>query len=88
MACLVEVPVEVAGQFSVCFGRYDGTLASGREWGDDPLVGIENLVRDQRVGLHRWQEIVGAQEIVGLSSGQEKACRIAERVDQRVDLGA
>ncbi len=55
---------------------------------EDPVVGIEGLVGDQRVGLHRREEMVGAGEIVGLAAGQKEADRIAERIDQSVNLGA
>ncbi len=66
MACLVEVPVEVAGQFSVCFGRYDGTLASGREWGDDPLAGIESALLRAALLDQGWRE---GEAVTAISDG-------------------
>ena len=55
---------------------------------DDPLIGIERSVGDQRVGFHRGQEVVGADQIMRLSAGQEEVDRVAERIDQGVDFGA
>jgi hypothetical protein len=55
---------------------------------DDPLVGVERLVSDQRVGLHRGQQVVGADEIMRLSAGQEEVDGVAERVGQSMDFDA
>jgi hypothetical protein len=38
--------------------------------------------------LHRGQEVVGADQIMRLSAGQEEVDRVAERIDQGVDFGA
>jgi hypothetical protein len=43
------------------------------------------LVGDQRIGLHRGQEVVRPNQVVCLSAGQEEADRVAQRVDQSVD---
>ena len=40
------------------------------------------------IGRHLRQQRVGANEIVGLSRGQQKSERIAERIDQSMDFGA
>ena len=88
VARLEQVSVIVAAHFPVGLGRDHHGLAGGEERIDDPLLGIERLVGDQRLGLHRWQELVGADEIVRLAAGQGEANRIAERIDQRVDFGA
>lgn len=88
VACLVEVSVEVAGQAAVRLWRDHRGLSGSGERRHDPGVGVEGFVGDQRLGLHRWQQVVGADEVMRLPAGQKEAERIAERIDQRVDLGA
>jgi hypothetical protein len=88
VACLVEMPVVVPRRPPIGFPRDDCGLACGCQRLDDPLVGVERLIGDQRIGLHCGQEVVGADQIVGLAAGQEEAKRIAERIDQGMDLGA
>jgi len=84
----VEVAVVIAGHPAIGLGRDDSRLADSGERRDDPLVRIKRLVRDQRVSLHRWQEVVGADQIMSLSAGQKEVDRVAERIEQGVDLGA
>ena len=48
----------------------------------------EGFVSDQSAGRHVRQQRIGAGQIVRLSSRQQKRQRIAECVDQGVDLGA
>jgi hypothetical protein len=88
MACLEQVLVVVAAHFPVSLGRDHHGLARGEEWVDDTLLGIECLVGDERLGLHRRQELVGANEIMRLAAGEGEPNRIAQRIDQGVDLGA
>ena len=80
--------IELAGRPAICLRRNDRGLAGCREWLDDPLVGVKCLVGDQHVGLHVRQEMVGPNQIVNLATGQMEANRIAECVDQGMDLGA
>ena len=54
----------------------------------DAFVGVERLVGDQRIGRHGGQEVVRPHKVVRFTAGQEEAERIAERVDQCMDLGA
>ena len=69
--------------------RWDHHLLSGgRQRLDDAFVGVECLVGDQRIGRHVGQEFIGADEIVGLATGQTEIDGIAERIDQSMDLGA
>src|SRR5271169_1066185 len=84
----VEVSVVIAGHPAIGLGRDDSCLAGSGERRDDPLVSIKRLVRDQRVSLHRGQEVVGADQIMSLSAGQKEVDRVAERIEQGVDLGA
>lgn len=65
----------------------DRHLAGGGEWHEDALLGIERLVADQRVGPQARQEMIGADKIVRLTSGEEEAYG-AERIGQGMDLGA
>jgi len=88
VARLEQVPVIVAAHFPVGLGRDHDGLASREERFNDPLLGIERLIGDQRLGLHGRQKVVGAEKIVRLAAGQGEADRIAERIDQRVDFGA
>ena len=68
--------------------RDHGGFAGGGQRLEDARVGVERLVGDQRIGLHRGQEVVCSHQVVRFTAGQEKAERIAERIDQCMDLGA
>ena len=63
-------------------------LARGRQRLKDARVGVERLVGDQRIGLDGGQQVVGPDKVVCLAAGQEEVDRVAQRVDQGVDLGA
>jgi len=43
---------------------------------------------NQRVGLHVRQKMIGADQVMRFAAAQMEAERIAQRVDQGVDLGA
>src|SRR5271167_531206 len=58
-----------------------------RQGADDTIIGVKGLVGDQDVGGHLRQQCIGADQIVDLSWGEQKAQRVAERVDQGMDLG-
>lgn len=88
MAGLVEVLVIVARRFSIALGRNDRRLAGFAERFDHPLVGIEALVGDHRIGGDRGKKRIGAVEIMGLARSEMEAGRIAERIGSGVDLGA
>ena len=64
----VEVAVIGSGHFPVCFGRDDGCLVSLRQQCDDPLIGVERLVGDEQIGLHAGQELIGANQVMGLTA--------------------
>ena len=86
VACLVGVLVEGPGHSAVRLGGDHNGFASRRQRLDDRCVGIESFVGNQQIGLHGWQQVVGADQIMGLSAGQEEGDRVAERIDQGVDL--
>ena len=84
----VEVAIVAASNPAIGFGGDHGPLSSRRQRLDNPSVGIECLVGDQRVGLHDGEQVVGSDQIMHLPARQEEAHGIAQRVDHRVDLGA
>ena len=88
MPCLVEVLVIAAGPLAVAPGWDNHLLSRRRDRIDHPFVGVEGFVGDQHVGLHRRDQVVGADEIVCLAAGQMEADRIAKGINQGVDLGA
>lgn len=88
MTRLVELLIIVARQTAVRFRRDHCAFAGLRQWREHPLIGIECLIADQHVGLHRRQKVVGTHEIMRFSAGQKEADRIPKRIDQGVDLGA
>ena len=88
MARLVERPVVRSRCDAIALGWDDRELVGGGEWFDHPGVGVERLVGDERVGGERRQEGVGALQVVRLPRGEPELDRVAEGVDQGVDLGA
>ena len=88
MTRLVERLVVLALGYAIGLGRDHRALAGGGERFDDPGVGVVRLVGEQGVGGERRQEGVGAEQVVCLARRQQEADRVAQRVDQGVDLGA
>ena len=87
MPGLVEVCVKGA-RCRAGFPRWDhGRLAGLGQRFEHPLVGIERLVGNERLGLKLRQQGIGSGQIVLLTAGEMKAGRIAERIDGGVDLG-
>ena len=52
-----------------------------------PRLRRGKLVGDQRIGRHGGQQVVCSHEVVRFAAGQQEAERVAERVDQCMDLG-
>jgi hypothetical protein len=88
MARRIKRSVILARRAPVGSRRDHRGLAGGCQRLNDARVGIERLVGDQRIGLDRGQQVVGPDQVVCLAAGQEEADRVAQRVDQGVDLGA
>ena len=88
MASLVEVLVERPLPTTVGFGWDDGGLLGRGQRIENPLVGVEGFVGDQHVGPHLRQETVGPDQIVSLTTAEAEPDRVAQRIDQRMDLGA
>ena len=88
MPCFVEVLIIAAGPLAGALRWGTHLLSRRRDRIDHPFVGVEGFVGDQHVGLHRRDQVVGADEIMCLASGQMEADRIAKGINQGVDLGA
>ena len=88
MARAIKLSVIVARRGPIASWRDHRDLAGGRQWLKDTRVGVERPVGDQRIGLHRGQQVVGPHQVVCLAAAQEEADRVAQRVDQGVNFGA
>ena len=84
----VHVAIEFPGLLAICLRRDYRGLSRGGEWFDYPLVGIEGLIGEQHISLHVRQELVSPNQVMCLTTGQMKANRIAERINQGMDFGA
>ena len=88
MARRIKLAVIAAWRGPVGSRRDHRGLPSGCQRLKDARISVERLVGDQRIGLHRGQQVVRPLQVVCLATGQEEADRVAQRVDQGVDLGA
>jgi len=83
---LVAMPVDRALYRSVAAGRNDG-LSAGRLDSFDQVVTVVALVSDDRLGLKGVNQRPALRDIGDLSSGQDQAQRVAERINTRMNLG-
>ena len=88
MALFVEFAIEFARRHAVWSRRDYGGFASRRQPVEYSAIGIKGTICDQQVGGHLRQQRISRGQVVRLSRRQQKAQRITERVDQRMDLGA
>src|SRR3954454_2048284 len=88
VAGLVEVLVVRARLLAVRLGRDHGGLACLRERLEHSLLDIVGLVGDQRGRGEVGQQSIGTFEVVRLPRREGEPGRVAERVDQGVDLRA
>ncbi len=86
IAFAVEGEVARTRGLSVGFGRDDWDDRSIVEGGDEG-VGVERLVGDQSAGIDGFDERLSASQIVILARGEHHLDRIADGVDERVNLG-
>ena len=86
IAFAVEGEIACARGFSVRFGWDDWGDRSIVEGGNEG-VGVEGLVGDQSAGRDSFDQRFGASEIVILAGAEHHLDRIAESVDERVNLG-
>ena len=82
----IEGEVARARGFSVGFGWDDWDDRSIVEGGDEG-VGVERLVGDQSAGIDGFDERFSASQIVILARAEHHLDRIAEGIDERVNLG-
>ena len=87
MARCIKSSVIVARRAPVGSRRDHRGLARGRQRLKDARVGVERLVGDQRIGLHRGQEMVCPLQVVCLATGQEAPERLPNPSTGR-NLGA
>jgi hypothetical protein len=85
---LVEVFVVLALDWAVGSWRDHDRLSAREQRLDHPLVGIEGFVCQQSIGRHVRQQRVGTFQIMGLAGREFEPQRIAQRIDQRMNLGA
>ena len=72
MARGIKLLVIVARRGPVGSRRDHRGLARGGQWRKDASIGVERLVGDQRIGLHRGQQVVRPLQVVCLAAGQEE----------------
>ena len=88
MARRIKLSVIVARHGPVGSWRDHCDLAGRGQWLKEPFISVERFVGDQRIGLHRGQQVVCPRQVVCLAASQEEVDRVAQRIDQGVDLGA
>ena len=86
IAFAIEDEIARARGFPVGFGWDDGKDRSIVEGGDEG-VGVERLVGDQSAGIDGFDQRFGVGEIVILARAEHHLDRIAEGVDEAVNLG-
>ncbi len=82
----VEGEVAGAGGLAVGLGR-DHRLDAAHGQGVDETVGVIPFVGDEGLRLEFGEQRLGLGDVVRLTAGQADRQRIAERVDDGVDLG-
>jgi len=84
VARFIEFLVVLSLYLAISFGRDDSLFACQLQGFEHPLVGVEALVGDHRIGFELGQQHIGAIQIAGLAFGEMEA----ERIDGGVDIGA
>jgi hypothetical protein len=77
MALRIKLSVIIAQRGSVGSRRDHRGLAGSRQRFKNARIGVECFVGDQRIGLHRGQQVVGSLQVVRLAAGQEEVDRVA-----------
>ena len=88
VALFVEFAIKVARRQTVWSRRDYSGFAGRRQPVEHSAIGIEGAICNQQIGGYMRQQRISPGQVVRLSRGQQQAQRIAERVDQRMDLGA
>ena len=73
---------------SIGFRGNHGSLSGRLKHVDDPFMGVVGPVGEQHGGFHGRRKMIGAEEVVGLAGGEEKADHIIKGIDRGVDFGA
>src|SRR6186997_1241932 len=88
VACFVEILIVGARLLAARLGRDHRGPAGLRARPEDALLGVERLVGDRRGRGHVRQQRVRTLQLVRLPRREGEAGRVAERVHERMDLGA
>lgn len=84
----VEIAVERLRSSAMPLGRDGRGLACLAQPVEHALIGVIGAIGEQRRRLQSRQQHVAAAKVMRLARRQVKADRIAQRVDQGMDLGA
>jgi hypothetical protein len=88
MTRFIQDLVVRARVLAIGLGRDHRFFARLLQRGENPSLGVERLVRDQDTGLNFRQQGIRPFQVVRLPRREREPGRVAERVDQGVDLGA
>jgi hypothetical protein len=83
----VDVTIIVSVEFAVCLGQDHDLLTSLSEPGNDPPIGVESAICDEQIGIHVRQQVIGPDQIMGLSATQGEGNRIAHSINQSMNFG-
>ena len=82
----VEGEVAIASELAIRFWR-DDRLDGSRLEALDEGTGVAALVAEEGFGLHFSREGLGLGDVVDLASGEAERQRVAQGVDDHMDLG-
>lgn len=83
----VERKVAAAGRLAVRLGRDDGGNAGGYETVDEG-VGVVSFVGNEGLRCSLGDQLRGGNQVVDLAWGEPQDERIAQSIDESMDLGA
>lgn len=88
MARLVQVSV-ICTRLSVGRPRRnDNRFSLVQQRPDQSGLGVIGLVGEDGLCGRVLEQDIGALEVMRLPRGEDKSCRVAQRIDRRMDLGA
>lgn len=83
---LIGMPVVIALDLAVRFGRNDCARAAHIQLGKQP-VSIEGLVGQKRIECYVLDQRCDAFQVMSLTRQENKVEQVSKRIDQRHDLG-
>ena len=86
MSPFVHLGVVRNGGFAVRLGRYDGNRTALVQLGAQLII-VEGFVGDKRLQVDILDQRLGTDAVMALTRQEHKASKIAERIDQRHNLG-